>query len=170
MAFRSFVAVVRTVPTGFDLGVTARDIDWNRPIHGGPLAHGFDYYFGVNIPKVSSACANSRFLPLPPMNSIGLPCGSAALCLFAVDISVFLRALCPSAVNSAFRSGAALPRCVHRVKAPTSFVYFVYFVVIDILASELPLGFAPANTVPPRTFAQLFKNSLTVGPRQVLRS
>ncbi len=34
-------------------GITADDFDWNKAIPGGPLAHGFDYYFGdtvINFP------------------------------------------------------------------------------------------------------------------------
>ncbi len=27
------------------------DIDWSKPITGGPLAHGFDYYFGDDVPN-----------------------------------------------------------------------------------------------------------------------
>lgn len=27
------------------------DLDWSRPIPGGPLAHGFDYYFGDDVPN-----------------------------------------------------------------------------------------------------------------------
>ncbi len=29
------------------------DIDWSRPITGGPVERGFDYYFGVNCPNFS---------------------------------------------------------------------------------------------------------------------
>ena len=27
------------------------DIDWSKPITGGPIERGFDYYFGVNVPN-----------------------------------------------------------------------------------------------------------------------
>ncbi len=36
-------------PAGFDRVVNASDINWNGRISGGPVDHGFDYYFGVNI-------------------------------------------------------------------------------------------------------------------------
>ncbi len=29
----------------------AEDFDWTKPIPGGPLAHGFDYYFGDDVPN-----------------------------------------------------------------------------------------------------------------------
>ena len=29
----------------------AEDFDWNKPISGGPLSHGFDYYFGDDVPN-----------------------------------------------------------------------------------------------------------------------
>ena len=29
------------------------DIDWSKPITGGPIERGFDYYFGVNAPNFS---------------------------------------------------------------------------------------------------------------------
>ncbi len=40
-----------TAPAGFDTTVTASAIDWTRRISGGPVDHGFDYFFGVNIPN-----------------------------------------------------------------------------------------------------------------------
>jgi autotransporter-associated beta strand protein len=39
------------VPPGFDTNVTPSAIDWSRRISGGPVDHGFDYYFGINIPN-----------------------------------------------------------------------------------------------------------------------
>lgn len=33
------------------LGVSPEAFDWKRPIPGGPLAHGFDYYFGDDVPN-----------------------------------------------------------------------------------------------------------------------
>jgi len=39
------------VPPGFDTTVTASAIDWTRRIGGGPVDHGFDYFFGINIPN-----------------------------------------------------------------------------------------------------------------------
>ncbi len=32
-------------------GFAAEAFDWNRPIPGGPLAHGFDHYFGDDVPN-----------------------------------------------------------------------------------------------------------------------
>jgi arylsulfatase A len=40
---------VGVIPTGFDTTVKASDINWNRRISGGPIDHGFDYFFGINI-------------------------------------------------------------------------------------------------------------------------
>lgn len=40
---------VGPIPVGFDLNVKPGDIDWTRRIGGGPIDHGFDYYFGVNL-------------------------------------------------------------------------------------------------------------------------
>ncbi len=36
-------------PGSPDDGVSPDDFDWNRAIPNGPLAHGFDYYFGDNV-------------------------------------------------------------------------------------------------------------------------
>ncbi|MFN9767939.1 MAG: sulfatase-like hydrolase/transferase, partial [Planctomycetota bacterium] len=33
------------------LGFPPEAFDWTRPIPGGPLAHGFDYYFGDDVPN-----------------------------------------------------------------------------------------------------------------------
>ncbi len=32
---------------------TCADVDWSKPIGGGPTDRGFDYYFGVNVPNFS---------------------------------------------------------------------------------------------------------------------
>ena len=32
-------------------GYAPEDFDWTKPIPGGPLAHGFDYYFGDDVPN-----------------------------------------------------------------------------------------------------------------------
>ncbi len=32
-------------------GFAANDFDWSQPIPGGPLVHGFDYYFGDDVPN-----------------------------------------------------------------------------------------------------------------------
>jgi autotransporter-associated beta strand protein len=40
---------IGSVPPGFDTNVTSSAIDWSRRISGGPLDHGFDYYFGINM-------------------------------------------------------------------------------------------------------------------------
>jgi autotransporter-associated beta strand protein len=42
---------VGRIPPGFDLTVTSSAIDWSRRIGGGPVDHGFDYFFGINIPN-----------------------------------------------------------------------------------------------------------------------
>ena len=53
------------------------DIDWSKPIAGGPLERGFDYYFGdgtINFPPYAWV-ENDRFIELPSeemnINSIG---------------------------------------------------------------------------------------------------
>ena len=38
---------------GLGDSATCADIDWSKPITGGPTARGFDYYFGVNAPNFS---------------------------------------------------------------------------------------------------------------------
>ncbi len=38
-------------PASSDELVACNRIDWARPIAGGPLAHGFDYYFGDDVPN-----------------------------------------------------------------------------------------------------------------------
>jgi arylsulfatase A-like enzyme len=43
------------------------DIDWTKPVSGGPLSHGFDYYFGdgtINFPPYAWM-ENDRFLEIP---------------------------------------------------------------------------------------------------------
>ena len=40
---------VGVIPPGFDTRVKASDLNWNRRINGGPIDHGFDYFFGFNI-------------------------------------------------------------------------------------------------------------------------
>lgn len=42
---------VGAIPVGFDTTVKAWDINWKRRIGGGPVDHGFDYFFGINIPN-----------------------------------------------------------------------------------------------------------------------
>lgn len=32
-------------------GFAAEDFDWSKPIPGGPLSHGFDYYYGDDVPN-----------------------------------------------------------------------------------------------------------------------
>jgi len=36
---------------GRNKAYAAADFDWSKPIPGGPLAHGFDYYFGDDVPN-----------------------------------------------------------------------------------------------------------------------
>lgn len=36
---------------GENKGYSPDDFDWNQPIPGGPLSHGFDYYFGDDVPN-----------------------------------------------------------------------------------------------------------------------
>ncbi|MCL6265344.1 sulfatase family protein [Flagellimonas myxillae] len=51
----------------------SRDIDWSQPVSGGPLARGFDYYFGdgtINFPPYAWI-ENDRLLE-PPTEEMGL--------------------------------------------------------------------------------------------------
>ncbi len=43
------------------------EIDWERPIAGGPLSHGFDYYFGDDVPNFPpyTFIENDRVLEIP---------------------------------------------------------------------------------------------------------
>lgn len=58
---------VRTIPPGFDTTVRITDIDWTKRIGGGPVDHGFDYYFGVNVPNDPpyAFIENDRVLGVP---------------------------------------------------------------------------------------------------------
>lgn len=38
-------------PRGVNRIYAPDDLDWSRPISGGPLSHGFDYYFGDDVPN-----------------------------------------------------------------------------------------------------------------------
>ena len=40
---------VHTLPPAFDKEITPHEINWGQPVRGGPVDHGFDYYFGVNM-------------------------------------------------------------------------------------------------------------------------
>jgi len=44
-------------------------IDWSKPITGGPLDHGFDYYFGVDLPNMPpyTWIENDRVTAIPTM-------------------------------------------------------------------------------------------------------
>ncbi len=43
------------------------DFDWSKPISGGPLAHGFDYYFGDDVPNFPPYAwfENDRLITVP---------------------------------------------------------------------------------------------------------
>ncbi|MEM9368222.1 MAG: arylsulfatase [Planctomycetota bacterium] len=41
----------KPVKSGRNLVYAADDFDWTQPIPSGPLAHGFDYYFGDDVPN-----------------------------------------------------------------------------------------------------------------------
>lgn len=55
------------------LGFPPEVFDWTRPIPGGPLAHGFDYYFGDDVPNFPPYTwfENDRVLapPTEPLNT-----------------------------------------------------------------------------------------------------
>lgn len=40
---------IGAIPSGFDTTVKPTDLDWSRRIGGGPVDHGFDYFFGINL-------------------------------------------------------------------------------------------------------------------------
>ncbi len=44
-------AIRRPGATRQQRGFSAETFDWSKPIPGGPLAHGFDYYFGDDVPN-----------------------------------------------------------------------------------------------------------------------
>jgi arylsulfatase A len=48
------------------------DLDWSKPISGGPLSHGFDYYFGDDVPNFPPYAwfENDRVITVPsePLN------------------------------------------------------------------------------------------------------
>ncbi len=44
-------ALKRPGATGGKQGYAAKDFDWSKAIPDGPLAHGFDYYFGDDVPN-----------------------------------------------------------------------------------------------------------------------
>ncbi len=48
------------------------DIDWSKPIAGGPTARGFDYYFGVNVPNFSpyAFIENDRIVGSAPTEDV----------------------------------------------------------------------------------------------------
>ncbi len=48
-------------------GGMAENVDFSRPIKGGPLDHGFDYYFGVDVPNFPPYCyiENDRTIGTP---------------------------------------------------------------------------------------------------------
>jgi len=50
--FTSDEAAARCAKNAGDLALCS-DIDWSKPITGGPVERGFDYYFGVNCPNFS---------------------------------------------------------------------------------------------------------------------
>ena len=47
----------------------SRRIDFKKPIHGGPLAYGFDYYFGTDVPNFPPYCfiENDRTVGIPTL-------------------------------------------------------------------------------------------------------
>ncbi|NQV34596.1 MAG: arylsulfatase [Phycisphaeraceae bacterium] len=47
----------------------SRQIDFRKPIHGGPLAYGFDYYFGTAVPNFPPYCfiENDRTVGIPAL-------------------------------------------------------------------------------------------------------
>jgi arylsulfatase A len=49
------------------IGYSANAFDWSKPIPGGPLAHGFDYYFGDDVPNFPpyTWIENDRVLAAP---------------------------------------------------------------------------------------------------------
>ncbi len=51
------------------------DIDWSKPVNGGPLARGFDYYYGdgtINFPPYAWI-ENDRFIEIPTESHNSLP-------------------------------------------------------------------------------------------------
>jgi arylsulfatase A len=56
---------------------TVTDFDWSKPISGGPLSHGFDSYFGDDVPNFPPYAwfENDRILtpPTVPLETVGAP-------------------------------------------------------------------------------------------------
>jgi arylsulfatase A len=52
---------------------TPADFDWTRPIAGGPIERGFDYYFGVNCPNFSPYAFIENDRLVGPAPSVVLP-------------------------------------------------------------------------------------------------
>ena len=56
-----------------------KNIDFSKPIKNGPLSHGFDYYFGVDVPNFPPYCyiQNDRTVGIPtvpkPEDMFGIP-------------------------------------------------------------------------------------------------
>lgn len=48
----------------------ASDLDWEKPISGGPLSHGFDYYFGDDVPNFPpyTFIENDRVVEVPTID------------------------------------------------------------------------------------------------------
>lgn len=57
--------------------IAPEDFDWSKPIGGGPLAHGFDYYFGDDVPNFPPYAwiENDRLVTVPsvPLELRGKP-------------------------------------------------------------------------------------------------
>jgi len=77
-------AIRKSEATGGKQGLNPDDFDWSKPIPDGPLAHGFDYYFGDDVPNFPpyTWIENDRVLIRPsepykpnPMPTEGAPEG-----------------------------------------------------------------------------------------------
>lgn len=60
-----------------DRGFAPEDFDWSKPIPGGPLSHGFDYYFGDDVPNFPPYAwfENDRVItpPTVPLGTVAMP-------------------------------------------------------------------------------------------------
>ncbi|MEZ6140909.1 MAG: arylsulfatase [Zavarzinella sp.] len=53
-----------------NVGYAPTDFDWSKPIPGGPLSHGFDYYFGDDVPNFPPYAwfENDRVITVPTVS------------------------------------------------------------------------------------------------------
>ena len=73
----------------------SRSVDFNRPIEGGPIRHGFDYYFGDDVPNFPPYVfiENDHTLGIPTVDKPPDMFGNPGLMLAGWDLSQVMPAL-----------------------------------------------------------------------------